>query len=149
MSAERISLDTNILFYAVDRDSGKKHRRSQELLKEAALHQDCVLSLQVLSEFFAAVTRNGRMNPQDARAQIHDWEILFPITSATPLTLRKAMNAVQQHHLGFWDAMLWAVTREAGVTLLLSEDFQNDRVLEGVKFVDPFLVKDPFGQESS
>ena len=145
MSAERISLDTNIFFYSVDRDSGKKHRRAQELLKEASLHQDCVLSLQVLGEFFAAVTRKGRMTAQEAQAQIQDWEILFTVTSATPPTLRRAMKAVQEHQFGFWDAMLWAVTKEAGVTLLLSEDFQNGRLLEGVRFVNPFLVKDPFG----
>ena len=54
-------------------------------------------------------------------------------------------KAVQQHEFAFWDAMIWAVAREAGVTLLLSEDFQHNRVLDGVRFVNPFLVKNPFG----
>jgi predicted nucleic acid-binding protein len=144
MSAERISLDTNILFYAVDRDSGKRHGRAQELIKESALHQDCLLILQVLGEFFAAVTRKKQMTHEEAQAQVQDWQILFTIMSATPTTLRKALQAVTQHRLSFWDAMIWAVAREAGVTRLFSEDFQHDRVLEGVRFVNPFLVKDPF-----
>ncbi len=145
MSAERISLDTNILFYAVDRDSGKRHGQAQELIKESALHQDCLVILQVLSEFFAAVTRKKRMTHEEAHAQAQDWQILFTITSATPTTLQKTLQAVKQHRLSFWDAMIWAVAREAGVTRLFSANFQHDRVLEGVRLVNPFLVKNPFG----
>jgi len=145
MNVERISLDTNLLFYAVDRDSGQRHQRAQELIKEVALHQDCILTLQVLGEFFAAVTRKGRMTVEEAQAQVQDWQLLFTVTSATHVTFRRAMKAVQQHEFAFWDAMIWAVAREAGVTLLLSEDFQHNRVLDGVRFVNPFLVKNPFG----
>jgi len=42
------------------------------------------------------------------------------------------------------DAMQWAVAKQAGATLLLSEDLQHDRELEGVRFRNPFLVEDPF-----
>jgi predicted nucleic acid-binding protein len=42
------------------------------------------------------------------------------------------------------DAMLWAVVKQTGATLLLSEDLQHDRVLEGVRFRNPFVVEDPF-----
>ena len=55
----------------------------------------------------------------------------------------KAINAVNLHTLSFWDAMLWAVAREAGVTLLLSDDFQHDRILEGIRFCNPFKLDDP------
>ena len=55
----------------------------------------------------------------------------------------KAINAVSVHTLSFWDALLWAVAREAGVTLLLSEDFQHDRVLGGVRFCNPFKLNRP------
>ena len=40
--------------------------------------------------------------------------------------------------LSFWDAMLWATARRAGCSVLLSEDFQDGRRLDGVLFVDPF-----------
>ncbi len=53
------------------------------------------------------------------------------------------MTAVLRHGLTFWDAMLWATAKAAGVTVLLSEDFQHDRVLEGVRFRNPFVVADP------
>ena len=46
---------------------------------------------------------------------------------------------VEHHNLSFWDAMQWAVAKQAGATLLLSEDLQHGRELEGVRFLNPFL----------
>ena len=54
------------------------------------------------------------------------------------------MRAVEEHKLSFWDEMQWAVAKQAGAMLLLSEDLQHDRELEGVRFLNPFLVEDPF-----
>ena len=39
--------------------------------------------------------------------------------------------------------MLWAVAREAGATLLISEDFQHDRFLDGVRFCNPLKIDSP------
>jgi len=38
----------------------------------------------------------------------------------------------------YWDAQLWATARLNQVEVLLSEDFQDGRVLGGVRFVNPF-----------
>ena len=53
---------------------------------------------------------------------------------------------MKEHSLSFWDAMVWAVADEAGVTLLLSEDFQHMRRLESVQFCNPFALNDPLAQ---
>jgi predicted nucleic acid-binding protein len=66
------------------------------------------------------------------------------VVAATPGSLRLAVRAVEQHRLSFWDAMQWAVAKQAGATLLLSEDLQHGRELEGVRFQNPFLAGDPF-----
>jgi len=144
MSADRVTLDTNILFYAADTDAGERHERAQEIVRQAALEQDCFLSLQTLGELFASVTRKGKMEVGEAREAVTDYLELFPVIAAGPDTLRKAVGAVEQHSLSFWDAMQWAVARQAGARLLLSEDLQHGRELEGVHFRDPFRVDDPF-----
>lgn len=46
MSAKRVSLDTNILIYAIDKDAGKKQITSIKLIENCALNYDCVLTLQ-------------------------------------------------------------------------------------------------------
>ena len=142
MKERRLTLDTNILFYAMDREAGERHKLAMEIV-DRALAFDCVLTLQSLCEFFAAVTGKGKMPAQDAEAQINDWMELLPVVSATSKSLTKAINAVNLHTLSFWDAMLWAVAREAGVTLLLSEDFQHDRLLDGIRFCNPFMIDRP------
>jgi len=137
MSAERFTLDTNVLVYSIDRDAGARHERAASLVDEA-VELDCVLTLQSLGEFFSAVTRKGKMPVRDAADQVRDWQVLFPTIAAKANTLSQAIAAVTDHSLSFWDAMLWATAREAGVKVLLSEDFQHGRDLGGVRFRNPF-----------
>ena len=60
MTVERLCLDANILFYAIDADAGERQQRAREIVSRAALG-DCFLSLQTLSEFFASTTRKGNL----------------------------------------------------------------------------------------
>ncbi len=142
MKDRRLTLDTNILFYAMDRDAGVHHKLALKIVDRASIF-DCVLILQSLCEFYAAVTGKGKMPSREAEAQINDWMELFPVVPASSKSLVKALKAVNEHTLSFWDAMLWAVAREAGVTMLLSEDFQHDRTMDGVQFCNPFKLDNP------
>ena len=138
MSASpRLTFDSNILIYAADRDAGSRHEAAQALVARAA-YADCVLTLQALAEFFAVATRKKRVSPASAIAFVDGWQMLFRSVGATSETLRAAMHAMGDHRIGFWDAMLWAVARDAGCRYLLSENFQSGRALEGVTFVNPF-----------
>lgn len=65
----------------------------------------------------------------------------YPLEASTPADLDQAMQAAREHRLSFWDAMLWATLRRIGVRVLISEDFQDGRILDGVRFVDPFAVR--------
>lgn len=143
MSVERLSLDSNILFYAIDADAGERQEKAREVVRHAALG-DCFLSLQTLCEFFASTTRKRKLTVAQAAAHVEDWQTLFPVVAATPASLHLAVRAVENHSLSFWDAMQWAVAKQAGATLLLSEDLQHHRELEGVRFRNPFLVENPF-----
>ena len=144
MSVERFGFDANIFFYAIDVGEPTKHRQAAEIIERAALEHDCSVPLQAYCEFFAAATRKEKMSPVDAGAQITDWQSLYLTVYPTPGSLRQAIDAVTQHNLSFWDAMLWSVAKDAGVTVLLSEDLQDGRALGGVRFRNPFTCQDPF-----
>lgn len=113
---------------------------------DRAVDADCILTLQSLCEFYAAVTGKGKIPRKEAESQIIDWMELFPLASATPKSLLRALKGVKEHGLSFRDALLWAVVAEAGVAILLSEDFQHTRVVEGVQFCNPFAMDDPLAQ---
>ena len=51
------------------------------------------------------------------------------------------MDAVEEHRLSFWDAMLWATVRQSGCSAIPSEDMQDGRRLGGVEIVNPFTAE--------
>ena len=138
----RFSLDTNILVHAVDRDSGDRHEQSRELLARAA-KRDCVLTVQALAEFFHATTRKKLLQTSLASAFVRDWLDVFHIAPADAAALVAAMDAVEEHRLSFWDAMIWATARRNGCSALVSEDMQDGRRLGGVEFINPFATDGP------
>ena len=132
-----ITLDTNILVYAVDSDAGARHVAAKDLLLRAA-GGNVKLSLQSLAEFYRVATRRHGHDPRVVRTRVAAWMAHFDLFAASPVTLLSAIDAVEAHRLSFWDAMLWAAARDAGCTLLLSEDGQDGRVIDGVRIVNPF-----------
>ena len=73
----------------------------------------------------------------DAQAQVNDWMILFPVVNAEPVILQRAMKAVDDHQISFWDAMLLETAAQAGVTRFLSEDMQHGRLWKGMSIQNP------------
>jgi predicted nucleic acid-binding protein len=43
-----------------------------------------------------------------------------------------------RHGLSFWDALIWAAASESAVDVIYTEDFQDGREVEGVRFISPF-----------
>ncbi len=120
----RFTFDTNILIYAIDRDAGHKRNFSKNLIGQAA-RRDCVLTVQVLGEFFHATTRKNLLDTSLSRKFVRDWLEVFDTVSATDFVFNEAIDTVENHHLSFRDAMLWATARQAGCSVLLSEDMQD------------------------
>jgi predicted nucleic acid-binding protein len=137
MSAERFSLDTNVLVYAVDRAEPVKQSLAANLILRAA-RCDCVLTLQALSEFFSAVTRKQKMARDAAAAQVEDWLQIFPTLAVTPATLRAALHHVRAGRAAYWDALLVETAAEGGCAVLLSEDMTDGAVMGGLTIRKPF-----------
>ncbi len=137
MSAERYTFDTNVLFYALDKRSPQKHQLAQSLIGHADPER-CILALQTLGEVCnSAAKKRGDLLPQ-ARELVEDLREIFRIVAASDDDVLDALSVHQKHGIQFWDAVLWATARRAGCKLLLSEDFQDGRMLEGVLFRNPF-----------
>ncbi|MDF2974299.1 MAG: putative nucleic-acid-binding protein contains domain [Microvirga sp.] len=136
MSAERYSIDTNILVYSVDRREGEKHLRALDVM-ERSVDLDCVLTAQALAEFVVAATRRRMLSKPHAIAQARDWRLLFPVVTASALALDAALAAFEAGRFGLWDALLLATAREAGCTTLLSEDMRDGAALDGITVRNP------------
>jgi predicted nucleic acid-binding protein len=137
MVNKRFTIDTNILVYSVDINAGSKHEISAQII-DRAMFADCILTVQALAEFFAAATRKKYATANQASGFINEWLNIFPVAGTSAHVLTKAISAVSEHQLSFWDAMIWATAKEAGCSILLSEDFQDGHKLDGVHFCNPF-----------
>src|SRR5436190_10952468 len=110
MKDKRITLDTNILVYAVDRTDKVKHKIACKLI-EKVMNLDCVLTVQALAEFYTAATRKKYASHEEVILFIEDWMKLFPVIGTGGNVLMQALNAVKEDNLSFWDAMIWSAAK--------------------------------------
>jgi predicted nucleic acid-binding protein len=137
--ADKYTLDTNILIYAIDSSQGAKHKLAAKLVLHAAAQRQ-PLMLQSLNEMSAVILRKRMIAASRITTLLRYYEQSFEIISSQPEDLYAAINAQQTHNLAFFDAMLWATSKRAGCRILLTEDFQDGRTLEDVRFLNPFTM---------
>ena len=133
-------LDTNVLVYAADPAAAGKQRRSVEIMDRLAPTSLGYLSTQVLGEFFrVATSRLTRpLTPAEARRQVSRLSEAWPVLPITPPIVLEATRGVRDFGLAYWDAQLWATARLNQIGVVLSEDFQDQRFIDGVRFLNPF-----------
>jgi predicted nucleic acid-binding protein len=137
MSDRRFTLDTNILVYAMDRQAGERHVLSGRIVAMAR-QTDCWLTLQSISEFYAAVTRKHLTSIDEARDQALDWLAMFATATVTAGAVRMALTVGASGRASYWDALLVHTAGEAGCTAILTEDLADGTVMAGVRIVNPF-----------
>ena len=133
-----ICFDTNVFGYAIDETAGSRHVTALEIVERALRSQAAVLILQTLAEFYTIATRKLETSPEEARLFLAGLRTTLPVYAAAEIDLDKAIDGALRQGLSFWDALLWATADRIGVRYLITEDFQDGRVLGGVTFVDPF-----------
>src|SRR5450631_723527 len=100
MSDRRFTLDTNILVYALDRQAGDRHVVAGRII-DLAVRADCCLTLQSISEFYAAVTRKRLVSAASARDQALDWLDMFPSVGASAGAVRTALTTAATGQVSF------------------------------------------------
>ena len=133
----RTFFDTNVLVYADDKAAPTKQRRAVELVAEHRHAGTGVVSLQVLQEYFVTVTRKLGVEASVARRKV---ELLaeFDVVAPDVADILAAIDLHRLHGFSFWDAMILRSAKQAGCRVLLSEDFQGQREVDGLRVVNPF-----------
>jgi predicted nucleic acid-binding protein len=134
----RSFFDTNVLVYADDRWAPAKQRRAIELVAEHRRAGTGILSMQVLQEYFVTVTRNLGVDGNIARRKI---ELLaeFDVASPDVSDILAAIDLHRLHGYSFWDSLVLRSAKQAGCIVLLTEDLQTGREIDGIRIVNPFL----------
>ncbi|PWC89135.1 hypothetical protein TSH100_05790 [Azospirillum sp. TSH100] len=131
-------IDTNILLYAADSAGDPaKHRLAITLLDRLGASGHGVLPLQTLTEFYSVAVRKYHAPPEQASRYVDAWNGVFTVREAVFADVVDAMRVHRDHGVQFWDGMIWSVVKRAGGRVLFSEDLQDGRELEGVRFINP------------
>jgi predicted nucleic acid-binding protein len=135
-------VDSNVLVYAYDDGEPVKQRAAIALLERLQAEQTGALSAQVLGEVFVTITRKiGRpLTLGDAERQVVLLERSWSVLDVTSLAVIEAVRAVSQHQISYWDGLIWATAKLNGVGTVLSEDFSDGSLIEGVRFLNPFAA---------
>lgn len=141
-------VDANILVYAYDRSEIKKQVKARDVLDWLHSSQLGFLSTQVLGEFYNAVTRNvaAPLTRAEASAEVEKHLRVWRVLIVTPAIVLEAARGSATHQLAYWDSQIWATAKLNQIPVVLTEDFQHERRIEGVRFFNPFLGDFP-GEE--
>jgi len=137
-------IDTNILVYRFDPRFPQKQRIAAELLREGIAADNVRIPLQAIIEFVAAVARpiSGQgplLSAAEARHEAEDLINQFQILYPNEALLRLALMGAAAYQLPWFDANIWAYAEYYGLSELISEDFQHDRLYGTVLAINPFI----------
>ncbi|HLH03887.1 MAG TPA: PIN domain-containing protein [Bryobacteraceae bacterium] len=136
-------IDTNVLVYRYDHRFPEKQKIATLLLRRGIEEDTLRVPHQVIIEFVAAVTRPIRGHIilpltaalREAEEFLKQFTILYP----NEAILRNAIRGCAAYQLSWFDAQIWSYAEYYGLSEILTEDLQNDRLYGTVRVVNPFL----------
>lgn len=142
-----VLVDTNILVYVYDPAEPRKQKIAAATLDRHLRDGSLRIPHQAIVEFVAVTTRRRaqRAAPlltregafREAEAMLLAFEILYP----EPDMVRTALRGAAAYQLSWYDAHLWAYAEHYGLSALLTEDFEHDRLYGTVRVVNPFVAE--------
>ncbi len=132
----RVALDSNILIYAELEPESAKGKRAAELILRAA--KDGVIPVQVFGEYLRFIQRRVPAMFEEAVKQVSVYQAAFLTPSTTGAVIASASEMARDHGLQFWDCVVCVAALDVGAKVLLTEDMQDGRLLNGLRLLNPF-----------
>ena len=130
-------IDTNIFLYAVDKSNLDKQSIAKKIVVEALRPgSDCLISVQVLSEFASVALRKMKLPARIILAMLQELQKI-PCADITPSIPGRAIEVQELYDIQFYDAQLIAMAERYGCLEFISEDLSDGQIYCGVKVVNP------------
>jgi len=138
-SPNRKFVDTSILVYAHDASAGAKHRQAKQLLEDLWDSGEGALSVQVLQEFYVAITRKvpRPVSPILARQAVAALGV-WPVHTPGANDVLGAIDIQHEYAVSFWDAMIIQSALQLGCAGIVSEDLNPGQLYRGIPIINPF-----------
>ena len=135
---EPIFVDTNVWVYAVDAADPTKRQRALEVIAPER-GRDLVISTQVLTEFYAVITRKLVVpaSAEAAEALVRQLAVL-PVVAIDSSLVVSAIAGSREWQISIWDALILRAAETAGCRRVLSEDLADGTTYGSVVVENPF-----------
>jgi predicted nucleic acid-binding protein len=134
----KVFFDTNILIYQMDKRNTAKRGKCRDLVRQAAMDGEAVISTQVLQEFYVVATSKLHLDPIVSKSIMHTFENMEVVTIGKDL-INEAIDASLQYKLSFWDALILVAAESAKCEVMYSEDLNDGQIMRNVRVVNPLL----------
>ena len=133
---DKIFIDSNILIYAVSKNSLKYEVVRQLLIQNV---DKIIITSQVINEFVNICIKKGILSLRDAFKNADEFMEIFEFSMITKSNIRLAMSVKMRYKYSYWDSLIIASALENGCSILHSEDMQHGQIIEGrLKIINPF-----------
>lgn len=134
----RSFFDTNILVYSDDTRDMAKQARAIELVLEHIRLQTGVVSIQVLQEYFVTARRKLNLDAGSVKQRV-EFFARFYVAEPNVNDILAAIDLHRLYNFSLWDTLILRCAKQAGCSVLLTEDMQHGQVIDGVRIVNPFI----------
>ncbi len=137
MSAKPLFLDTNILVYGYTGQDEAKRDIANALISGGR----AMVSAQVINEFCNTLRRKFPQQFLQANAALEELAACLPVATLDYTSAQAAVQLSLRFGWSFYDSLIVAVAREAGCSVVLTEDMQHGLVVDGqLRIENPFLA---------
>jgi predicted nucleic acid-binding protein len=136
-----VFVDTNVLVYCRDTSATSKRARALAWIDHLWRTGTGRASMQVLTEYYATVTRKLRP-PMSAESA---WDDVASLLEWKPQVIDsgvmvRARDLEQRYRLSWWDAQIVAAAQLQGCAILLTEDLQDGATFGVLAVRNPFRL---------
>ena len=136
---EKVFIDTNIFVYAFLENNKLKHDSAVKLMFEL-INTEIFVSIQVINEIYAALSKNG-VKHKNIAAYILELEEMINIMPICFDTVKKCLSLKKRYSYSYWDSLILASSIESGCSILYSEDMQHKQLIEeSLTIINPFFI---------
>jgi predicted nucleic acid-binding protein len=134
---DRVFVDSNVWIYLFIRQDDRKRRAAEGFITDNAGNKRFVVSYQVINEVCAVLKKKGYAE-SEIRRVAEDMMGSCAICDYSGDIVLLASQLREEHAFSFWDSQIIACALASGCGLLVSEDMQNGRIIDGMAIKNIF-----------
>jgi len=132
----KVFIDSNILIYAVSKNSPKCEISRQILIENA---EQITVSSQVINEFINVCIKKNILSLENTFKYGDEFMDTFDFCVIEKKDIKLAMHINGKYKYSHWDSLIIASALKDNCSILYTEDLQHEQVIEGkLKIINPF-----------